>query len=322
MASEEALLQVLVSPPRLDIQALASSVLRFFQIITKWKAEKQAIVDAIVKQYDGAIKISLDMAQTGYNFAEDAMTLSKLVAKRAVDEEQLRGFLAEMLGMADTAHGQASTMNEQFSTVRQSIFQIQREGPREKLLETPSGILQYPAELTKQVSRGSVPPDISATPLENASNDLISLATCVGTFVDWWGGVKMKLNSLQSSIRLIKLDGSNPLREQVVLERWTGLRDQYVQYQSTVGAITDYLPEGSPIAKRINGVPGDKEGDNQQTASPEVEEQHSNNEGNNQQTGSPEGEEQHSNKEGDNQQTADRRAARVEVLRLYYNVKF
>jgi hypothetical protein len=84
----------------------------------------------------------------------------------------------------------------------------------------------------------SVPPDISATPLEIASNDLISLATCVGTFVDWWGGVKMKLNSLQSSIRLIKLDGSNPLREQVVLERWTGLRDQYVQYQSTVREVT------------------------------------------------------------------------------------
>jgi hypothetical protein len=64
------------------------------------------------------------MAQTGYNFAEDAMTLSKLVAKREVDEDQLRGFLAEMLGMADTAHGQASTMNEQFSTVRQLIFQV------------------------------------------------------------------------------------------------------------------------------------------------------------------------------------------------------
>ncbi|KAJ7918728.1 hypothetical protein B0H13DRAFT_275847 [Mycena leptocephala] len=58
----------------------------------------RAIVDAIVKQYDGTIKISLDMAQIGYNFAEDAMTLSKLVAKREVDEEQLRVFLLRCSG--------------------------------------------------------------------------------------------------------------------------------------------------------------------------------------------------------------------------------
>ncbi|KAF7351847.1 WD-REPEATS-REGION domain-containing protein [Mycena venus] len=225
--------KVLVSPPRLDIQALASSVLRGREIITKRKAEKQAdrfIFDVIAKQadeYDVAVKISLDMSQTGYTFAEDAIMLCTLVAEREVDEENLRIFVAEMLVLANRAYGQACSMNEQFTT-------IQRDVPQEQLLETPNGILQYPAELIKQVSRGSVPPDGSVTPLENAQNDLMSLAACVGTFVDWWGAVKMKLNSLHSSTRLIKLDGSNPLRERAVLERWVGLRDQYTQYQNTV----------------------------------------------------------------------------------------
>jgi hypothetical protein len=73
--------------------------------------------------------------------------------------------------------------------------------------------------------------------LEHAGNDLADLAGCVGNFVNWWSDMKIGLGSLQSSISLIKLDGSNPFRREYVLERWERFREQYVQYQSRVSGI-------------------------------------------------------------------------------------
>jgi hypothetical protein len=73
--------------------------------------------------------------------------------------------------------------------------------------------------------------------LERAGNDLADLAGYVGNFVNWWSNMKIGLESLQSSISLIKLDGSNPLRQEVVLKRWEGFREQYVQYQRRVCGI-------------------------------------------------------------------------------------
>jgi len=67
--------------------------------------------------------------------------------------------------------------------------------------------------------------------LERAGKDLVDLAI---NFVSCWSDVKISLGSLQSSVSHIKLDGSSPLRQDIVLKRWEWFRDQYVQYQRRV----------------------------------------------------------------------------------------
>jgi len=84
--------------------------------------------------------------------------------------------------------------------------------------------------------------------LEHAGNDLTDLAGYVGNFVNWWSDMKIGLGSLQSSIPLIKLDGSNPLRQEVVLKRWQRFRGQYVQYQRRVREIESLLSAQLTIA--------------------------------------------------------------------------
>ena len=73
--------------------------------------------------------------------------------------------------------------------------------------------------------------------LERAGNDLADLVGYVGNFVNWWSDMKIGLGSLQSSIPLIKLDGSNPLCQEAVLRRWERFKEQYVQYQRRVREI-------------------------------------------------------------------------------------
>jgi hypothetical protein len=70
--------------------------------------------------------------------------------------------------------------------------------------------------------------------LERAGNDLADLFGYVGNFVNWWRDMKIVSVSLQTCIPLIKLDGSNPIRQQAVLKRWERFREQYVQYQRQV----------------------------------------------------------------------------------------
>jgi len=72
------------------------------------------------------------------------------------------------------------------------------------------------------------------TQLDCADNDLADLTGYVDNFVNWWNDMKIGLKSLQTSLPLIKLDGSNPLRQMVVLERWERVREQYAQYQRHV----------------------------------------------------------------------------------------
>jgi hypothetical protein len=72
------------------------------------------------------------------------------------------------------------------------------------------------------------------TQLERAGNDLADIAGYVDNFVNWWNDMKIGLKSLQTSLPLIKLDGSNPLRQMVVLKRWERVREQYAQYQRHV----------------------------------------------------------------------------------------
>ena len=71
------------------------------------------------------------------------------------------------------------------------------------------------------------------TQLERAGNDLADLAGYVDNFVNWWNDMKIGLKSLQTSLPLIKLDGSNPLRGEVLI-RWERVREQYAQYQRHV----------------------------------------------------------------------------------------
>jgi len=70
--------------------------------------------------------------------------------------------------------------------------------------------------------------------------DLDVLFRCVDNFVNWWSDMKLGLRSLESSIPLIKLDGSNPLRESAVLKRWKRFWELYFQYQSCVGDIQSH----------------------------------------------------------------------------------
>jgi hypothetical protein len=57
------------------------------------------------------------------------------------------------------------------------------------------------------------------TQLERAANDLADLVRYVNNFVNWWSVMQTGLWSVQKSLPLIKLDGSNPLPQMVVLER-------------------------------------------------------------------------------------------------------
>jgi len=57
------------------------------------------------------------------------------------------------------------------------------------------------------------------TQLERAANDLADLVRYVNNFVNCWSVMQTGLWSVQKSLPLIKLDGSNPLPQMVVLER-------------------------------------------------------------------------------------------------------
>ena len=100
------------------------------------------------------------------------------------------------------------------------------------LSDIPFTLNTYPAPGTMTKSFDDI-----ILQLERAGNDLTDLAGYVGNFVNWWSDMKIGLGSLQSSIPLIKLDGSNPLRQEVVLKRWQRFRGQYVQYQRRVREI-------------------------------------------------------------------------------------
>jgi hypothetical protein len=81
--------------------------------------------------------------------------------------------------------------------------------------------------------------------LERAGNDLADLAGHVHNFVNWWNDMMIGLKFIQTSLPLIKLDGSNPLRQEVVLNRWERVREQYAQYQRRISVITDFYPRQS-----------------------------------------------------------------------------
>jgi hypothetical protein len=58
------------------------------------------------------------------------------------------------------------------------------------------------------------------------------LIRAVTNFVDWWGNIKMDLNSLITSIP--RMNNDNPLRNATVRDRWTKLEKAYLLYTSRV----------------------------------------------------------------------------------------
>jgi len=100
-----------------------------------------AMVEKIMKQakeYGRAIDMSLDTAQKGCEFAEDAVELCNFVTKGDAHVEDLERFLSEMLDKANTAHAHALAMNQQFAGVRSSLFQVSAMVYGEDLIVTPS----------------------------------------------------------------------------------------------------------------------------------------------------------------------------------------
>jgi hypothetical protein len=74
-------------------------------------------------EYVRAIDMSLNTAQKGCEFADDAVELCNFMAKGDAPFEDLKRFLSEMLDKAEKAHAQALAINRQFSDVRSSLFQ-------------------------------------------------------------------------------------------------------------------------------------------------------------------------------------------------------
>jgi hypothetical protein len=71
--------------------------------------------------------------------------------------------------------------------------------------------------------------------LVKAQGDLDVLISDVSHFVDFWLAVKIALNSLETVIPQIALDGSNPLRTDTVRRRWQELERQCFDYAFQVG---------------------------------------------------------------------------------------
>jgi hypothetical protein len=85
------------------------------------------MVDKIRNQADEyvrAINMSLNMAQKGSEFADDAIELCSFVAKGDVHLKHLERFLSNILDKANTAHTQTLSMNEQIARVRRSLFEV------------------------------------------------------------------------------------------------------------------------------------------------------------------------------------------------------
>ena len=87
----------------------------------------QAVVVQIMKQADEyvhAINMSLETAQRGCEFADDAIELCNFVSQGGAQLDHLKRFLSDMLDKASTAHTQAVAMDQQFRRVRSSLFQV------------------------------------------------------------------------------------------------------------------------------------------------------------------------------------------------------
>jgi hypothetical protein len=68
--------------------------------------------------------MSLDTAQKGCEFADDAIEFCNFVAMGDAHLEDPNRFLSEMLEKANTVYTQALSMDRQFAGVRSSLFQV------------------------------------------------------------------------------------------------------------------------------------------------------------------------------------------------------
>jgi hypothetical protein len=124
------LLQDLFDPEIVDIRGLADCALRSFAVIERCKTQTvrfpccpstiisqvigssehhlvATMVNKVTRQADEyvrAIDMSLDAAQKGCEFADDAIELCNFVAMGDAHLEDLNRFLSEMLDKANTVH--------------------------------------------------------------------------------------------------------------------------------------------------------------------------------------------------------------------------
>jgi hypothetical protein len=70
--------------------------------------------------------------------------------------------------------------------------------------------------------------------LEQASDDLGCLIQNVGSFVNWWGDMNMSLTNLEKILPQVRVDRTNPFRNETVAERWIAVHANYVWYQREV----------------------------------------------------------------------------------------
>lgn len=87
------------------------------------------MVDKIVIQADGyvgAVKSSVETAQKGGEFAEDAIELCNFLRDGQASIDDLKPYLDDMVQLAEVAHDSALATNMKFRTVRSELFQVGR----------------------------------------------------------------------------------------------------------------------------------------------------------------------------------------------------
>jgi hypothetical protein len=67
-----------------------------------------------------------------------------------------------------------------------------------------------------------------------ARDDLNTLIGYVGSFVDWWGDMNMRLTNLEEILSTVRVDDKSVFRTETVTERWIGVHQKYVWYQRKV----------------------------------------------------------------------------------------
>lgn len=72
------------------------------------------------------------------------------------------------------------------------------------------------------------------TRLKQALADVVKFADGLTNFADWWNNMKTDLLSLKRGVKSIKLDGSNPLRDETVRNGWVKVKGKYQVYQNQV----------------------------------------------------------------------------------------
>lgn len=84
------------------------------------------------------------------------------------------------------------------------------------------------------------------TQFQKAARDLDSLISHVASFINWWADMNISLQYIETNLRFITTDGSNPYRTSSVKEHWVAVKDKYASYRSQVGPLLRQLPLNTP----------------------------------------------------------------------------